>query len=168
MKELSKHTRAELIQIIRVYNSENIIKNYHNLKKSELINLINKHIQFDEDGNILAKQRPTKVIEYDEFKKKLQDNKDNKILSGKQELKLARSRGKQRGIIAKIDDEIEGLNEELENEPKLKNDKSFMKQYDDLNKLKNIEKAKLKTITNLIKKNEKLIEEIKLKKKQKK
>lgn len=167
MKELSKHTRAELIQIIRVYNSENIIKNYHNLKKSELINLINKHIQFDEEGNVEAKQKPSKVIEYDEFKKKLQDNKDNKILSGKQELKLARARGRQRGIISKIDDEIEGLNEELENEPKLKNDKSFMKQYDDLNKLKNIEKAKLKTITNLFKKNEKLIEEIKLKKQKK-
>jgi hypothetical protein len=163
MKELSKHTRAELIQIIRVYNDENIIKNYHNLRKSELIKLIEKHIQFDEEGNVEAKQRPTKVIEYDKFKKKLEVKKDEKILSGKEELKLARARGKQRGIIAKIDDELEGLKEELENEPKLKKDKSFMKQFDDLNKIKDIEKTKLKTIITLFKKNEELIKKTKLK-----
>ena len=164
MKPLEKHSRNELIQIIRVYNDKNIIKNYLNLNKKQLIELINKHIEFDDEGNVYPKKNVAKVIEYDEFIKKLQDRKDVKILSGEQELKLARARGRQRGKIAKIDDEIEGLNEELDNEPKLKKDKQFMKQFDDLNKIKATEKAKLKTINELFKKNEKLIEATKAKK----
>ena len=152
MKELSKHTRNELIQIIRVYNDKNIIKNYLNLPKKDLIKLIEKHIQFDDEGKVEAKQRPTKVVEYDEFKNKLEKNKLDKELSYKQELKLARARGRQRGKIAKIDDQLLGLREELENKPKLKNDKNFIKEVQDLAKLKEIEKSKLKTINKLFKK----------------
>jgi hypothetical protein len=155
MKELSKHTRAELIQIIRAYNSENIIKNYHNLKKSDLIDLINKHIQFDNIGRITAKQLPIKVIEYDKFKKNL--GKKEKLLTAKQESRLAKERGKQRGKIMKLDDELTELKLQIERDIKMKNDKSFMKQIEDLNKIKDIEKTKLKTINDLFKKNEALI-----------
>jgi hypothetical protein len=156
MKELSKHTRAELIQIIRAYNSENIIKNYHNLKKSDLIDLINKHIQFDNIGRITAKQLPIKVIEYDKFKKNIKVKKE-KLLTAKQESRLAKERGKQRGKIMKLDDELTELKLEIERDIKMKNDKSFMKQIEDLNKIKDIEKTKLKTINDLFKKNEALI-----------
>ncbi len=155
MKELSKHTRAELIQIIRAYNSQNIIKNYHNLKKSDLIDLINKHIEFDNIGRITAKQLPIKVIEYDKFKKNI--DKKEKLLTAKQESKLAKERGKQRAKIMKLDDELTELKLQIERDIKMKNDKSFMKQIDDLNKIKDIEKSKLKTINDLFKKNEALI-----------
>jgi len=167
MKELSKHTKAELIQIIRVYNDKNIIKNYHNLSKLDLIKLIEKHIQFDADGKVEAKQLPAKVIEYDAFKKTLDDKKLDKVLTDKQELKLARARGRQRGKIAKIDDQLDGLRDELENKPKLKDDKSFIKEVEDLQKAKLIERGKLKTINELFKKNEELQNKLKLEKKPK-
>ena len=154
MKSLHEHTRKELIQIIRVYNDKNIIKNYHNLPKNDLIKLIQKHINLDDEGNVEAKQRPSKVIEYDEFKKKLEKDKLDILLSNKQELKLARARGRQRGKIAKIDDQLVSLKEELEDKPRLKDDPNFIKEVQDLIKLKEIEKSKLKTINQLFKKYE--------------
>ena len=151
-KPLEQHTRKELIQIIRVYNNENIIRGYHAMKKVQLINAIRKHININEEGQVEAKANPIKPYGYDEFKTKLANKKTKALLSGKQELKLARARGKQRGIIAKIDDQLEGLNEELSNDFKLKKDKAFMKELAELEKQKETEKAKLKTIQQLFKK----------------
>jgi hypothetical protein len=161
--------RNELIHIIRVYDNYNIIKGYHTMNKTQLKEAINKHIILSPDfKTIKPKQHETKLIEYDEFKKKLQNKKDDEILTGKQERKLHRARGRQIGTIEKLKDELKGLKEEMESDYKLKNDENFKKEYNDVVKALNTEREKLKTITQLIVKHNKLVEKIEEKKEKEK
>lgn len=157
--------RNELIHIIRVYDNYNIIKGYHTMNKTQLKEAINKHIILSQDfKTIKPKQNETKLIEFDEFKTKLKNRKDDELLSGKQERKLHRARGRQIGKIEKLKDELNELNIEMESDYKLKKDDNFKKEYNDVVKSLNIEREKLRTITQLIVQHNKLVKKIEEKK----
>ena len=110
IKSLDDLKRKELIQIIRVYDNNNIIKGYHAMNKTQLKEAINKHIILSPDfKTIKPKQNETKLIEYDEFKKKLQ----KKDLS---ELELMKMLGALKGDKSKLEQNILDLKQQIEYE----------------------------------------------------
>jgi hypothetical protein len=160
IQSLEDLTREQLIQIIRVYNDKHIIKNYHSLNKKKLIEIINQYIHITKDNKVEAIQKPSKVIEYDEFKKRAEDEKAKEILTGKQERKIVRALGRERGILHRMKDELASLDEEIDADYKLKNDKVFMKDYNDLKNNIEIEKKKVNNIIKIYKKHREKMEEL--------
>ena len=153
INKLEDLRRSELIAIIRIYNKENIIKKYHALSKVKLIELINKHILMSPDlKQIQPKINNTNLVEYDKFK----NVKIDKKLSNKDERKLYKERGRQRAIILKLKEELADMDVQIDGNYKLKNNADFMKNYNEKNELLKIESKKLKSINDLIIKNEKL------------
>jgi len=160
IQSLEDLTRAQLIQIIRVYNDNHIIKNYHSLNKKKLIEIINNFIHITKDNKVEAIKKPKKVIEYDEFKKRAEDAKAKELLTGKEELKIVRALGRQRGIIHKLKDQLADLDEEIDSDYSLRNDKVFMKDYNDLKNNIEIEKNKLNNVIKIYKKHREKLEEL--------
>jgi hypothetical protein len=160
IQTLEDLTREQLIQIIRVYNDKHIIKNYHSLNKQKLIDIINKFIHITKDNKVEAIQKPSKIIEYDAFKKKAEDAKAKELLTGKQERKIVRALGRERGILHKMKDQLVENDEEIDADYKLRNDKVFMKDYNDLKKNIEIQKKKVNNIIKIYKKHLEKIEEL--------
>ena len=109
MKELNKYTKKELIEFIRLYNDLVRIKNYHKMKKSDLIKIINEKFTLNEKGEITVNNLKTstkkslKVIK--QQKKKIED------LSERELYKLL---GSLRGDKDKLLDDIKELKEDIE------------------------------------------------------
>lgn len=153
IEKMEDFRRNELIQIIRIYNKGNAIKNYHKKNKKQLIEAINKHIIVSEDyKTIEGKPFKKKISTYDKY----EDKKIDKKLSLDKERKLYRDRGRLKAVILKLKEEIAEMDIEIDGNYKLRNDKDYMKTYNDKKEELKIEQNKLKTISNLIKKNEEL------------
>jgi hypothetical protein len=153
IEKLEDFRRNELLYIINVYNKENIIKNYQNKNKTELIKLINKHILVSPDfKEIEPKPNKVVIVEHDKFK----DKKIDKVVTGKDESKLYGERGKQRAKVLKLKEKIADMDIQIDGNYKLKKNSEFMKLYNETNDLLKIESKKLKSINDVIKQSEKL------------
>ena len=78
-EKLEDFKRSELIHIIKVYNTNNIIKNYHKMKKSDLIESINKHILISDDfKKIQPKINEVKLISVSKYDNLIKEKKKKK------------------------------------------------------------------------------------------
>ena len=157
-EKLEDFKRSELIHIIKVYNTNNIIKNYHKMKKSDLIESINKHILISDDfKKIQPKINEVKLIsvsKYDNLikekkKKKKDENKEdnNKNLSN-----LYKAFGGLKAQILLLQKEKKKYDEDLSYNLKLKDDVYWTQEYNDLIDDIKISKDKLKLINEQLKK----------------
>lgn len=110
MKELNKYTKKELIEFIRLYNDLVRIKNYHKMKKSDLIKIINEKFTLNEKGEISVKN-DLKTSTKKSLKVMKQQKKKTEDLSERELYKLL---GSLRGDKDKLLDDIKELKEDIE------------------------------------------------------
>jgi hypothetical protein len=110
MKELNKFTKKELIEFIRLYNDLVRIKNYHKMKKNDLIKIINEKFTLNDKGEISVKN-DLKTSTKKSLKVMKQQKKKTEDLSERELYKLL---GSLRGDKDKLLDEIKELKEDIE------------------------------------------------------
>lgn len=74
---MEKLLKKQLLQIVRDYNLEVLIPNYHKKKKHELVNEMNKHLVLDESTNKFTRKQHSSIdIKQFAKKKKVEEKKD--------------------------------------------------------------------------------------------